>query len=369
MGNQASLDQMKRDVEAILAKEGNRMENIHLIATASPEGPVHINKRLAIQRSQQAKKVISKVFPMMPKDNILTGYRINDWSRVIMALENTPGIVHRAELLKILKDPKIKNKDAAIRQNKAAFEEIRYTLLGEDRTVAITITLYTGKVREQALADFVPTHTIDTRATEQTVKEPAVPLVQTDYPAPIQNPFYMGLKTNALYDLAAIPNIGVEFYLGNNWSLSGNYAHAWFRNSGNEWWYRIYGGEVALRKWFGRESIYKPLTGHHVGAYFQTYTFDFKFKNSLYGHLAEDMFIGGGVEYGYALPIARKFNLDFVIGIGYFGGEIKDYIPIDGHRVWQKTKNMQWFGPTKAEVSLVWLLGRGNENKNKGGRR
>ncbi|MCD8273384.1 MAG: DUF3575 domain-containing protein, partial [Alistipes sp.] len=28
-----------------------------------------------------------------------------------------------------------------------------------------------------------------------------------------------------------------------------------------------------------------------------------------------------------------------------------------------------WFGPTKAEISLVWLLGRGNYNEKKGGAR
>nr|WP_147351517.1 DUF3575 domain-containing protein [Bacteroides caccae] len=28
----------------------------------------------------------------------------------------------------------------------------------------------------------------------------------------------------------------------------------------------------------------------------------------------------------------------------------------------------RWFGPTKAGISLVWLIGRGNYNEKKGGR-
>ena len=76
-----------------------------------------------------------------------------------------------------------------------------------------------------------------------------------------------------------------------------------------------------------------------------------------------------GVEYGYSLPISRRLNLDFTLGVGYWGGEYHEYIPSDGHYVWQSTKQRHWFGPTKAEVSLIWLIGRGNYNEKKGGKR
>lgn len=74
-----------------------------------------------------------------------------------------------------------------------------------------------------------------------------------------------------------------------------------------------------------------------------------------------------GIEYGYSLPIARRLNIDFTIGLGYWGGRYYVYTPHDGHYVWETTKNRHWFGPTKAEISLVWLLGRGNVNNMKGG--
>jgi len=37
--------------------------------------------------------------------------------------------------------------------------------------------------------------------------------------------------------------------------------------------------------------------------------------------------------------------------------------------VWQTTKDRKWFGPTKAEISLVWLMGKNHENKEKGDRK
>lgn len=44
-------------------------------------------------------------------------------------------------------------------------------------------------------------------------------------------PFYMALKTDMLYDVLAVPNIGVEFYLGKNWSISGNWMYGWWKRT------------------------------------------------------------------------------------------------------------------------------------------
>ena len=46
--------------------------------------------------------------------------------------------------------------------------------------------------------------------------------------------------------------------------------------------------------------------------------------------------------------------------------EYKEYEPQGDRYVWQATRQRHWFGPTKAEVSLVWLLGGSGRSK-KGG--
>jgi hypothetical protein len=63
------------------------------------------------------------------------------------------------------------------------------------------------------------------------------------------------------------------------------------------------------------------------------------------------------VEYGYSVKIAKRFNIDFSLGVGYLWGEYKEYIPDAGRYVWQATKQRKWIGPTNAEISLVWLIG------------
>lgn len=72
-----------------------------------------------------------------------------------------------------------------------------------------------------------------------------------------------------------------------------------------------------------------------------------------------------GVEYGYSLPVAKRLNIDFTIGIGYLTGKYLKYIPDNGRYLWQSTHKLNWFGPTKAEVSLTWLIGKGNVNVKK----
>jgi hypothetical protein len=188
-------------------------------------------------------------------------------------------------------------------------------------------------------------------------------------------PFYMAIKTNMLYDVAAIPNIGAEFYLGKNFSIAANYAHAWWKKDTKNLCWRYYGADASLRWWFGKASRIKPLQGHHIGLNYQILTYDFELGDKGImagmpnGNLTDRANHIVALEYGYSLPIARRLNIDFSIGVGYHWGIFEEYIPVDGHNVWQATKRRQYFGPTKLEISLVWLIGCENYNKNKGGKR
>ena len=186
--------------------------------------------------------------------------------------------------------------------------------------------------------------------------------------------FHWALKTNLLYDALAIPNVGVELQLDNDWSVAANWTYAWWKKGVERRW-RVYGADMAVRRWFGRKAKEKALTGHHVGIYAQALTYDFCLDEKGYmggkpgGNLWDKLNYAVGLEYGYSMPIARRLNIDFVLGIGYWGGTYHEYKVVDHCKVWQTTKERQWFGPTKAEVSLVWFLGTSGLNKKKGGAR
>lgn len=184
----------------------------------------------------------------------------------------------------------------------------------------------------------------------------------------------MAVKSNLLYDAALVPNIGAEFYLGRGWTIGASWMHAWWKNDRAHNYWRIYGGELDVRKYLGKRAKQKAFEGHHLGLYLQALTYDVELGGKGYmggkpgGKLLDKPSYGVGIEYGYSLPVARRLNLDFGIGVGYLTGEYRKYNPVDTHYVWEQTKQRHWFGPTKAEVSLVWLIGRGNYNEKKGGK-
>ena len=165
----------------------------------------------------------------------------------------------------------------------------------------------------------------------------------------------LALKTNLLYDVALVPNVAVEYAINNHISINADWMYAWWsRDSKHDYW-RTYGGNIEARYWFSNSSD-RILTGHHVGAYAGILTYDVEFGGT--GYMGDRWSYMFGLSYGYSLPIYKKLNLDFEIGVGYFGGKYYVYEPEFGSYVWQQTKNRKWFGPTRAEVSLVWLLGQ-----------
>lgn len=162
----------------------------------------------------------------------------------------------------------------------------------------------------------------------------------------------IALRTNLLYDALLVPNIGLEYRFAKRWSVTVDYRHAWWsRNSRHRYW-RCYGGDLLLRRYFGN----RPFTGHHIGLFGTMLSYDFEFSGK--GRQSDGFNLGGGFEYGYAFPVARRLRLDCSLGLGYVGGRYKEYEPMDDCYVHERTRRLRWFGPARAEIALVWLLGR-----------
>lgn len=185
---------------------------------------------------------------------------------------------------------------------------------------------------------------------------------------------YMAVKTNMLYDVLTVPNVSFEAYLGRNISVSAQWMYAWWSKERSRRYFRIYGGEISGRYWPGNAAGQKPLTGHHVGIYVGAYTFDFQWGKTAYiggrpGHTLWDRcMLNVGIEYGYSLPVGKHLNLDFTLGVGYFGGIIEKFKPGNDEYYTEHTiSRHRWFGPNKAEISLVWLIGKNIINQRKGG--
>ena len=189
--------------------------------------------------------------------------------------------------------------------------------------------------------------------------------IQHDMLTTSRKPYQLGAKTNLLYEAILLPNVGVEIPLSERWTVGVDWFYTWiFASSHNDFW-QAYGGYLTVRRYFSlpKQTAKYPYssfpTGHHLGVYMLGLTYDVERRHR--GYQAARFGFGGGVEYGYSKRIGRHLNIDFSLGVGFQDGEYKEYDPQDGHFVWQSTRKRHWWGPTKAEIALVWLIGLGQK--------
>lgn len=377
--NQKALNRIADSLNAGYRDSIYVLKKVHVVGGASPEGTIPLNKRLSEKRAGVLFKYLSR-YGELPDSLTTFNFIGRDWwglAKLVEADQNTP---YREETLEYLK--KIADRSAGGEKlsdnnvgNLSRFKggvPYRYmyrNLFPELR--ASSIYLHYEKIWNPIILP--PVATIRTSIPEVPHVGKLIPYATT--PPRLKKPFYMAIKTNMLYDVLLIPNIGAEFYLGKNWSIAADWMYGWWKSDRAHWYWRQYGGSLGVRKWFGRKAEEKPLTGHHLGVYGQAFTYDFEIGGTGYigGRPGGDLFdktnYSVWLEYGYSLPVAKRFNIDFSAGLGYIGGVCYEYTPIDDCYVWQSTKKLNYVGPTKIEISLVWLIGRGNYNKDKGGRR
>lgn len=386
-GNREALKRIADSLRTYAGPTG-RLRRIEVTGGASPEGSVLLNKRLSEKRAKALLEHLSREGGI-PDSLLSFTFLGRDWGGLIRLVENDPGVPCRDAVLELLHDiaercrggEKAGDANAARLAHFKEGEPYRYMyrkLFPELRATQLCLRYETTPVRQQPIAAGVsfPKPVLRTPAPlSAPVSAPVSAPAFAGHTPRTRKPFYMAVKTNMLYDAIAVPNIGVEFYAGRNWSVGANWMYAWWKTDRKHWYWRTYGGELNVRKWFGKRAQEKPLQGHHLGVYGQLLTYDFETGGRGYiggkpgGSLWDKANWGAGVEYGYSLPVGRRLNLDFTVGAGYLGGEYWEYISLEDCYVWQATKRLRWFGPTKAEVSLVWLIGRGNYNNRKGGRR
>lgn len=377
--NAERLSEVVSFLESVKKDSTLELVGVSFCGSASPEGGFAVNRRLAEQRREALESYV-RGRVSIPDGIISRPEGFIAWERLAELVE-VSDMPHKQEAVDVLRNvPEFtyNNKGVLVDSRKKHLMELQYGrtwhymykhFFGQIRNASVILVT----VRQKPVVE-EPMETEDeTPAAPLPADTTAVAETPVTVSPEIRPPFYMALKTNMLYDVLGVPNVGLEFYLGKNWSVGGNWMYGWWDKDSRHRYWRVYGGDIAVRKWFGKKADRKPLTGHHVGVYGQLFTYDFERGGKGYmggepgGTLWEKANYAAGLEYGYSLPVAPRLNIDFTMGIGYWGGKYYKYIPLDGHYVWQATKNRHWFGPTKAEISLVWLLGRGNRNEQKKG--
>ena len=384
--NAANMKALTQGIQTIKGNPCVQLQHIRILSAASPEGNSALNKRVAKRRGERLRDYLKETL-VLPDSIFTVSSAGEDWQGLasLIAKEKTPWRNKALQIIRhtpewVTRNGKVVDGRKRQLQNldggkawKYMLDNHFYTLrtgavvVCEVKTLAAESTPSAAEARlEQARPE-----SASQQSASQSPSSPPFPAIPSQvHPSsesqapPVAS--YLALKSNLLYDALLIPNLSLEASISGGWTLGAGGMFAWWSKDAKHRYWRIYGGDLEIRKYFGTLSKSKPLQGHHLGIYGDFLTYDFEFGAK--GYQSKGTY-AAGIKYGYSHPIANRLNLDFALGIGYLHSNYKTYVPRDGCYVYQETKKRKWLGPTQAEISLVWLLGKGNTNKKKGGKK
>lgn len=382
MDNAAKLETLKQGIRSIGDNPNTVLQHIKILSATSPEGNSKLNKRLARRRGERLRDYLKEMLNL-PDSVFTVSSEGEDWEGLALKIqkEKAPWSQKALYIIRntpewIVRNGKVVDGRKRQLQNLNGGKAWKYMLANHFDSLR-SGALVVCEIRH-IVPSVSPIDSLSLIQNQQGSEQDS--LLQKDaqetasqlqvYPgenaaeaenaahASGRNSYY-ALKTNLLYDALLVPNLSLEASIGSGWTLGAGGMFAWWSKDAKHRYWRIYGGDLEIRKYFGALSKSKPLQGHHLGIYGDFLTYDFEFGAKGYQSKAT---YAAGIRYGYSHPIGKRLNLDFALGIGYLHSNYKTYVPKDGCYVYQETKKRKWLGPTQAEISLVWLLGKGNTN-------
>lgn len=385
--NAASMDKFIESVR--VAAEKDNLDHITVRAYASPDGPEKLNDRLSQKRCNTIVNLIIERTGVNP--DLVTGISEGvAWGRLRDLVNETPEVPSRDKILDILDNtplyvfdskgrivdgrkkqlmdlrggvpyrwmlrnlfPKLRNAIAVTvylrAESKPESSEESAADVADDEVVEVTVIL-PQEVNKPKNSDLTPP--IDPEEVAESYPRPAGSEQQSahtpDYP--------LALKTNLLYYAALMPNLELEWLFREKWSVALEGNVAWWSKKSDHKCYQIAVIDAEVRRWIRPRSQWH---GMFVGLFAGGGWYDL--ENGGTGYHGE----GGmtGLSFGYMWPVSRTLSFETSAGAGYMYTRYKEYIPFEGHLVYQRTKTLNYFGPLKLKFSLVWRFWDRNKSR------
>lgn len=174
----------------------------------------------------------------------------------------------------------------------------------------------------------------------------------------------VGIKTNLVNDILLSPNLGLEFGLAPKWTLqlTGEY-NDWEikgkdKTTPHQWkhWFAT----IEPRYWFCERYAGHFISINAIGGEYDFGHIGFKTKflnngfRDLNTHRYKGWGVGAGFNYGYAWPVAKHWNIEAEIGIGWIWTKYDKYKCSDGSKTDSGYHN--YVGPTKLAVNVEYLF-------------
>lgn len=354
---------------------GNNIESIVVRGYASPEGGAKANERLAHNRCLTIADYIASNTGI--ERNLIHEKPMGvDWSELRHLVAENPDVPSREKILEILDNTPVwifSPDGKIIDSRKKQLMDLRggrpynwmLAHLFPQMRNAVAVMLYT-KEQPKPLVSEVIVNDESSTVSETTVEQPETVVAETtttiiDEPVeaeyaqvPIETPetpleykrLHFALKTNLLYDAALLPNLELEWLINDNWSVSVEGDVAWWKPS----FTKVYRLAVVSPEVRYHIRPRAPWHGMYVGLFGGGGLY--QLENGGDGYRGEGGM--GGLSFGYMWPLGKHFSFDAEIGVGYLYSRYKVYQSLDGHKLYLRTKSLNYVGPLKLKFSIAW---------------
>lgn len=322
----------------------------------SPDGNESYNSSLIARRNNSLKELLRQCNLEIDGERIHLFSGGEDWTEFRKLAAADPNLPDREEVLMLVdyhKKDIARRKQLLRKLNRgAAYQYMLRHVFPELRRSVITVVGETPETVQEVEEEVLP-EDLPEKPERESEKTQTCGIQLSEPEKTVESRTVLAVKNNLLYDLALAPNIEVEIPMGKKWSLNAEYKCPWWLNNKHEFCYQLLSGGMEGRYWLGNRQKRNRLTGHFIGLYAEGGIYDFQFHGDGY----QGKYYGAaGMTYGYARQLARHFSLEFSLGIGYLTTEYKKYTPYEEDIVWTNSGRYNFIGPTKAKISLVWLI-------------
>ena len=357
---------------------------IEIISQSSPEGPLKHNTTLTEHRSLAMMKYMKRVFPELT-DKLTINRIAESWENLAQYVAQDPNMTDES-IQKVLDI--INSSQLSVNEKKDRLK----SALGKDPNIgdiySYLTKYYYPVIRNSGIYIL---HMVEPEKPVEIVpQEPHVEEIEPVYPDTI--PYQpevqvssskirplIAVKTNLAYDAfftkdmgwAPIYNIEAELYPTEKgrWTWLLEYEFPWHSIDSKHQYLQILNLQLESRRYFKSASRH---TGHYLSAYAGINLYDICFDKKA-GHGYQGEGFGGGLGYGYVLPLGKKpdtrWKLEFFIKGGYYATFYDPYdagSPFAGKYYYEWYDNpklfvrrnmlFQWLGPTGAGITISYDL-------------
>lgn len=340
MGNSQSLQRFAHIVDSIGIE---RIDSVVIVSQSSPEGVYEHNLRLSRNRARTMSIYIQENHANL-KDKVFIHPDGESWQQLRQYVVNDTKLkdATKEKVLAVI------DADVNIGTKKWRMEQLpvyRYLY-----------TTYYRRIRNSAFCILYYNEIPVVEPTPEPEPEPQPEPEPEPQPVTVtitQERTLFALKTNLLYDALTVLNFEVEVPIGNKWSVAAEDVFPWWHID-NKYALQMWEMGIEGRYWFKRPQGTPVLNGHFIGLYGMSSKYDFQWRRDI-NYQGE--YWSAGLTYGYAMPIGKRFNLEFSISMGYLSTTYRHYVPTPQ---WEhlardpyKQGRIGIIGPTKAKVSLI----------------